>query len=417
MYVFRVFLVALALPAAVAVAAAADFSAALAARVQADDNVFLQNDAPLAAGQTRAALPAHAGDVVADLGLNLGLKWKLGPALALGASYAPEIFRYSRHSSENHTDHRLGLAAIGAADGWQYETRASLLLTDGSRDSPVFNRLGGAPSIGGEPVRARRAQDLLKVNGRLTRVWAGGFVRGVLAGYEQDFHTRERAIPGYANYVDRSEWSGGADLGWNVRPGLALVAGARYGRQRQANLFGVPLNYTNTFTRWLAGVEGAVAPGWKFSLLAGPDVRRFGSAVYANFDRRQRTAYWEGAVAWEPRPADTLAFTAKHYLWLSSAGRGAYLDTVYDLAWNHRFGPAWSLTAGANYHTGNAAHYNSVPRHDAIYTGRVALARTLGLHTKLEVSLLHDWGESFVPRTPGREYRRWLSTLGVAHAW
>jgi hypothetical protein len=127
------------------------FSAGVAAKVTADDNIFLQDRAPLAAGATQAALPADAGALIEAIGANLGLAWKPQPALALEAAYAPMRFNFSRHASENHTDHRLTASLTGAAAGWSYGLKTQNLFTQGSADSPVFNRLGGAPAIGAEP--------------------------------------------------------------------------------------------------------------------------------------------------------------------------------------------------------------------------------------------------------------------------
>jgi hypothetical protein len=399
-------------------AAPALTTSALAVRVLYDDNVFLQDNAPLAPGQTAAALPARGGAFSTTLGASLGLTWKPGSETKIESSYAPEVSRYSSYQSENHTDHRFTVNATGAAGDWRYETKANWLSTTGAHESPVFNRLGGSPPIGSEPVRARRAQEIAKATGRVTRSWNGGFVRGVFAVNDQDFHTRQSSAAGYANYVDRGEWTAGVDLGWKLRPDLSLLTAIRQGRQHQADLLGVPLNYTNTLTRWLVGAEGQVTKTFKLNLLAGPDVRHFGAAVRPGYDRSQTATYWEAGATWTPAKTDVLTLSGRHYLWVSSGGRGVYLDTVYDLSWKHQFTPAWNLTTGLNQHTGYTGRYNpTAPRHDVVRAVTGTLTRVIDAKTKLELGLAQDWADSLVPNTPGREYRRRICTVGCSRLW
>ena len=383
-----------------------------------DDNIYLQDDVPLAAGQTRASLPANAGAIVTAAGASVSLGWQSGPALQVELAYAPEVFRFSRFTTENHTDHRFTASAGGTEGDWRYEAKASWLGTVGSRESPVFNRLGGSPPVGGEPVRARRSQDITKVNGRLTRVFPHGFVRGVLALNNQDFHTRERTTYGCANYVDRAEWAAGPELGGELRTGFFAVAAIRAGRQQQANLLGVSLNYTNTLTRWLAGAEGQLARHWKLSVLAGPDVRTFGPAVRSGFDRHQTTTYWEGNATWTPTDSDTLTLSGRRCLWLPSGGRNVYVDLLYDLSWKHRFSPEWSAGTGLNQHLANTGRYSlTSPRDEAITGASCAITFAMDSRTKLDFGVAQDWSNTAVPDTPSRVYHRRIGTIGCTRRW
>jgi hypothetical protein len=393
-------------------------STALAVREIYDDNVFIQDDAPLAAGQTAAALPANAHAFITDLGATLGLAWKVGPAWQADLGYAPESFRYSRYPSENHADHRFTAGASGAAGPWSYEGKASWLSTKGSEESPFFNRLGGSPPVGSEPVRARRTQDIGKAGGRVTRSFGGGFVRGVFTLLTQDFHTRDSSTACYTNFVDRSEWTAGADLGWALRPNLFLVAAARGGAQQQANLLGVAHNYANTMSRWLVGAEGRLGPDCKFSALAGPDVRRYGSEVRAGFNRDQTTTYLEANASWTPTRSDLVSLTSRRWVWLTSGGRCAYVDIVYDLAWKHQLNPQWNLGAGFNQHLGNTGRYNlSSPRRDLVDAVTGSLAYALGPKAKLDLCLAQDWSATGVPATPSRVYHRRVCSLGYSQGW
>jgi hypothetical protein len=395
------------------------FTAALSFRLLADDNLYLLDRAPLAPGQTAPALPSRASDVAAATALALRLACTPSPAFALDLTYAPEVIRYARHAAEDSTHHRLALNLGGNRGPWRYELRQTHVETAGSVTAPVFNCLGGGPPIGGEPVRARRAQSATKGTWKLTRACAAtGFVRGVATLNQNDFHTRETAVTGYANYVDRAETAVGTEAGLWVSPRLALVTGVRQGRQSQANLLGTSLNYTNAFTRWLVGAETKPSPVWQCSLLAGPDVRRFGAAVRPGFNRHRTAGYAEAAAAWQPRPADTFTLTGKHYLWLSGAGRGAYTDTLVDLVWRHTLARGWSVAPGLNVHEGVTGPLNpAAPRRDQIGTATLALARQLAAATRAELVVQRDASRTLVANTPARAYHRWTLSAGLTRTW
>lgn len=413
-------LTSLALAAGLVARADATGSATLAVKVSTDSNLFLMDDAPLAAGQTVASVPADASAVVGSVGLTLGWKWTPTARQTVELGYAPEVIRYRHYASEDHTDHRLSFAASGrTADSlWRYDTKASWLLTDGSEETPTFNRLGGSPALGGEPVRSRRSQDVLKATGRVTRTWSQGFVRGAFALVSQDFHAIESPTPGCANYVDRGEWTVGPEAGWNVRPGFALVGAVRGGRQTQADLLGVAENYTNTITRYLVGAEATVSPQLKFNFLAGPDVRRFNRTVRAGFERHATTPYFEANATWTPTRTDTITLTGKQYLWFSGGGRGAYVDVLADLAWKHTITAAWDFSAAANYHRGRTGQFNlKSPRDDLIPTLTASVGHALDAHTRLEAGISYDWSLSRIPNTPAREYHRRIASVSCSRRW
>jgi hypothetical protein len=402
-------------------------SAAAGARLGYDNNVFLQNNAPLAAPGNPTA-PAHAGSVVTSLSAALGVKWQRADSV-FDAGYAPELVRFASQSSENHDDHRITASLRGKNGEWSGVLGGSFLITEGTKTSPVFNRLGNAPAIGGEPVRARRAQAIAKVNGNLTRALGdAGFVRGVGALSVQDFHTHELPTtgpggrPGYANYVDRSEWSAGVDAGWFARKDCALVGGIRAGAQGQADKLRMRDNYSNRLLRVLAGAEGKIGPALTFAFLAGPDFRHYGAAVAPGFDRTKSVPYAEGSATWTPRRADTIALSLKSYRWLSSGGRGAYQESVYDLQWRHALSKTWSTTAGINLHEGNnsddlAPSTLGTLRHDWIYLASIGVACALNEKTRLEAGVSREWSDSLVADKQGRDYDCWRMSVGVKHTF
>lgn len=399
-------------------AAAPVFTTSAAARVLHDTNLYLQNPAPLAAGQTRPGVPADENANAVDVSASVVATWKALTNATMEVGYAPDAIRYANHASENHTDHVVTANAVASADGWTGDIKARVALVDGSSDAPIYNRIGATPAIGGEPVRARRAQTIARASGKISRELGSGFVRVVVSAFDQNFHTVERATTGYCNYADRGESSAGAEAGWRIWGNLALVGGTRFGFQRQANVLGVPLNYSNTFTRGVAGLEGAATRTLKLSALVGPDGRHYGESVRSGFKRRQQTAYGEMSATWAPTKSDTIMLSGKRYLWLSSAGRGAYADAIADLSWRRKLAAAWSATLSTNYHEGDTSHFNVwSPRHDRVYTETIGVSRVFAAKARLELEAMHDWGVSLLPNTPGREYRRWIFAASIARSW
>lgn len=400
-------------------------SVAAGARAVYDDNVFLQDRNPMTVNPKGVA--PEAGSMVYAASVALGGMWQPDKLLALDINYAPELIRYQRFNSENHDDHHFKAGMHGEGGAWSYDAKGNLLIVDGSSDSPIFGQTGGAPAVGGEQVRSRRGQTVAKGNGRLTyAAFPEAFLRGVGAASFQDFQTVQKpttgigATPGYANYVDRSEWSAGADIGWFARKDLALVAGVRFGEQRQGNLLGVKNNYSNTLTRFLLGAEGKVCPSFSLKFLGGPDVRQYtDSAVASGFDRTRATHYAEGSATWTSSKSDTFTLSMKDYLWLSSGGRGAYENILYDFVWKHTFSKTWSTTAGFNYQEGDNLKYVTPAnyRNDSIYTISGGVAYALNARTKLDANIGREWSDSAVSNKPGREYVHWLVSAGITYTF
>lgn len=388
----------------------------VAAGVAYDDNIFLQDrSAVLVPG----AAPDRAGSWIARTSATLEASWRLSPAFRFDAAYTPELVRYEAFDSEDHDDHRLDLGVGGKINAWSYQFKAGLLAVDGSRDGPVFGHLGGAPAVGAPAVRARRDQLTTKLSARVTRTLDHGFVRVVGDSCTNDFRTRHSAAPGYANYVDRSEWSAGFDAGRNLRKDFAVVAGLRGGAQQQDDLLGVSRHYDNTLVRVLAGFEGRPRPDLTVRLLAGPDFRHYGNEVAPGFDRTRTVRYSEGSAVWTPRAADTLALVFKDYLWLSGGGRSPYQSTTANLKWTHRFNADWSVTTAADVQVCDSRDYTTGAsrRDDWIYTATLGVQHRINASTSLELELLRELGDSALPATPGRDYTRNQVTLGVRHTF
>jgi len=390
---------------------------AFAAEIGYDDNVFLQDRSALLPAVANP-VPDEAASGFLKTSASLAATYKAGDSV-FTAGYTAELTRYEAFASENHDDHRLELASRGHSANWSHAFKGSLLVVSGENTSPAFGHAGGTPAIGGADLRARRDQAYTKFSGNLTRTLNHGFVRAVTAANIQDYHTHHLAAPGYANYVDRAEYTAGLEGARNVHKDFALVAAVRGGFQRQADLLGVAQNSSNTLTRVLVGVEGRPHADLKLAILAGPDFRRYDSTVPAGFDRTRTARYVEASATWTPCKTDTVTFTAKDYLWLSSGGRLPYQNTAAALAWEHAFTAEWSVTLASDIEVGDNRDYvlPASRRCDWIYTGTFTVTRQLGANTTLDLSLTREWSDSVIAATPGREYTRLLTRAGVTHTF
>ena len=368
-------------------------------------------------------VPARADSMVGTASLGLGATWQRDRALAVDLGYAPELVRYERFASENHDDHRFNAGVRGETGPLSFDAKGSFLLIDGEDTSPIFGGAGCTPAIGGEQVRSRRDQSLTKTSGRLTYAVAPRvFVRAVGATSSQDFGTQQKttaAVPGYANYVDRAEWTVGADAGWRLTPDLALIAGVRRGAQRQGALVGTASQSSNTLTRYLVGAEGKLHRTLTVGVLAGPDYRTFDNAAPIGADHTRRSEYVEGNATWTPAKADAVTLTAKRYLWLSSGGKTPYDSTTCDVQWKHTFSQTWSGSLAAGFQEGDNTDYvaKSAFRDDRIYTITVGGAYAINARTKLDLSVMREWGVSEIPNQDGREYQHWLGSIGVRYTF
>ncbi len=398
-------------------AAAPVVSTSATARAFHDSNLFLQQPMPLAAGQTTDGTPRSEDALGLDASVALAAVWKV-PGRTAELSYTPQIFRYVDHASENHTDHALaaGFATVGGP--WSADVKGRLLYVDGSRVAPVFNGLGGSPAMGGEPVRGRREQSILRASGKVARAWERGFARGIFSSFDQRFHTSQATGTGYCNYADRNETSVGAEVGWTQRARWTWIGAVRAGYQRQADVLGVATNYSNDFVRYLAGFEFNAASTLKLSVLAGRDSRRFGESCRAGYDRSTTTGYGEIAATWTPTKQDTATLSGKRYLWMPGTGRGMYVDSLVELGWKRKWSAVWTTGVTGRLHAGDTSHFNAwAPRRDRIYTAGAVASRTCANGLRVDLELTRDIAVSILDRTPGREYTRTIVAMGVGRTW
>ncbi len=381
-----------------------------------DSNVFLQDVEPNPA-ITNAAKPFRES-FVTSVTPRLALDWKPMPEFNLATSYAPEIVRYHAEPSENHEAHRAALTLSGKVGIVSWEQFNTLNWIDGSDEGLTFGGPGGAPAIGGVPIRDRRAALIYRNGFRAFHPHGDWFFRPVAWSYVHDFKTerRSRALyPHYQNYVDRNDFTVGMDTGYKAFKNAYLVFGYRFGFQQESPLPGEDVDYSNQYHRFVLGFEGKVTDWLKITGVVGPDYRDFDEKTPPGFDEHHTRLYYDATAVITPTTRDTITLLARQFEQPAFGTPSAYEDITWEINWRHQFGQKLSTTAGFRAYGGD--WLSPVTREDWIYTPSATLSYIHDKHLSGELSYSYDWADSRVSNTSGREFTRHLVSLGVKYAF
>ena len=241
-----------------------------------DSNVYLQDVEPNPA-VTNAVRPFQES-FVTSVTPRVGVECRTMREFTFAAFYAPEVNTYHAEPSESHVAHRGSLLFNGVVGIVTWQMQNSLTWIDGSDEGLTFGGPGGAPAIGGIPIRDRRAALIYRNSFGAFHKHGDWFFRPAVSSYIHDFMTTERdpsAFPFYQNYVDRNDFNLGLDAGYQVFKDGYVFLGYRFGWQREPALPGQEIDYSNEYNRLLAGFEGKITDWLKLNLFMGPDWRDF----------------------------------------------------------------------------------------------------------------------------------------------
>lgn len=368
-----------------------------------DSNVYLQDEANLARRES----------LVTSLRSQFVMRWMESPVGNATISYQPEAHWFHSESSENFVLQRAVMDLSGRATDTGYEFITSAVLIDGDSSGLIWSGPGGAPATGAATVRDRRDAAVYRSSLRITQNFGAWFARPVATFYLHDFQTDHRATPDYQSFVDRGEVTAGLDLGYRGES-VVLWIGYRYGAQEQARLLQFPEEYDSRFHRVLFGIEGRFTSWLKGSVNLGPEFRRYGNKVHANFgDRDELNFYVEANLTLTPTDADEITLLAKRFEQPGSSGRAAYEDSTYEIAWRHKFCDTW--TVGLSGRAYGTAFLKPAQRDDWIFSESVFVNYRLRKSLDMELSYTHESGETTTPAASGREYRRHLVAIGVRY--
>ena len=163
------------------------------------------------------------------------------PEFNLATYYAPEVVTYDAEPGESHIAHRMALTLSGQVNIVGWEQFNTLTLIDGSKEGLTFGGPGGAPAIGGIPIRDRRAALIYRNGFRAFHQHGDWFFRPVVWSYIHDFRTEQRPrsqYPFYQNYVGRNDFTVGIDVGYKAFKEGHVILGYRFGFQNEPPLPG-----------------------------------------------------------------------------------------------------------------------------------------------------------------------------------
>lgn len=350
---------------------------------------------------------------VTSLGVRVAAK-----AGACTFAYAPTHTRYAGESTETHTQHRLTLAAAGRDGAWSWSLDQTLAVIDGPDESV---RYAGLHSFGMALARERRAQAQGAAQASLRYDTDHAFVRTVASATIVDLQAESRAPlgadAGWLNWVDRRDFSSGADFGWKVSPDTTLLTGFRLGYQHHGQTAWTAAHSSNHYSRALVGFETRVAKRLTASLLAGPDFRRYSAAGLCLADRTPRTWYLEAAATATLDDANALTFASKQERALTSTGQSAYDVASLALTWKHRLAPTLSLLVTGQYQ--EADYPAPLLRRDTLGTATAALHWAPDSRLALTAELVGQDGRDDLgtAATVGRTYERRVASLGARYVF
>ncbi len=296
-------------------------------------------------------------DVVSlKLGFNLAplVAAEPGTIQAFTLVYQPDRVTFDQASSENFTAHRVNSILKGKSGDLSFNVNEAFLYNDGNKLAPTYalNQLSNSDanqndkfrnSLAHAPARERRNQYQDRYTASLQFDAKYLFVRAVSAlNYINMntylFNSSLAPYKGYQDYVDRYDVNVGADLGLKVAPNWALTLGYRDGYQFQQQ-YSAAINSdqhesSNHYQRLLFGLEGKL--DWlTVKLTAGPDFRDFNPNTPIS-DLHTTRFYGEAAVAANFPAGQSLTFSYRDYVFVSSTGLVPYEEYSYSLLyhWN-----------------------------------------------------------------------------------
>ena len=355
-------------------------------------------------------------------------KDSLVKSLTLG--YSPDFVIFHDASSETYASHRVTTGFKLNADNVSVIFDNAFTYIDGSDRGLRYP--GGANAYGQGTTRERRNQwqDRSKL---AVKIGVGDFfVRPTVSLLDYDLDTK--FLSGYANYIDRYDVNGGADLGYNLNKDIAFTLGYRYGHQYQqtlpdavTNANSKGRNASSDYQRVLFGVEGSPLKWLKLEAQVGPQFTRYGDdrpyistlASKGQIEEDKTDVFAEVSATISVTKSDVLVLKYKRWNWVSSTGINPYVDSLYDASFRHQITKDLQLQLGLR-----ASESDYTPaslRDDWLYTASAGLRYNVTKNLILDVTYSYDQGandEYLGATSPStREFDRSIISTGVTWAF
>ena len=388
----------------------------LAVRFTYDSNVYLQDTPP--SPTVPGAVPASVGSLVTSVSAKANVDFKPSAGFNIAASYSPELTFFENAHGEDHVTHRAGLRLHGVVGVVTWQFQHSLTVISGNDEGPTFGGVGGAPAIGGIPLRDRR--DAIIYRNSFTAFHRHGrwFFRPAASSYVHDFRTEVRdpvQFPNYQNFLDRNDLNVGLDAGYKAFADGYLFLAYRWGWQHEPKLPRVSYDYSNNYRRLLVGFEGRITRQTKLNLFVGPDWREFNHRPPEGFDPNPRLTFIEGNLVHDLSKRDSVALTVRRFVQPAYGAASAYADITYEGVFRRVINDKVSAHCGFKAYAGQ--WLEPVMRRDWIYTTSAGISARTGNTTTAELAWSIDRAQSDIPDKPGREFTRHLVSVGLRSAF
>lgn len=390
--------------------------AELAVKETYDSNVYLQDTEP-SPSVTNAVQPFQES-FVTSVTPRLALDWRPVPEFGLTTFYAPEVVTFHNAPHESHVSHRTALTFGGQVGIVTWEQFNTLTVIDGNEEGLTFGGPGGAPAIGGIPIRDRRPALVYRNGFRAFHPHGDWFFRPVAWSYVHDFQTEVRPrsqFPYYQNYVDRNDFTVGMDVGYKAFKAGYLIVGYRFGFQDEPALPGETVHYSNDYHRFVVGYEGKVAEWFKITGVVGGDWRDFAHHTPAGFEDHHLKLYYDASVVFTPVKQTTITILLRQFEQPAFGAPSVYEDITWEITGRHQFNPRLAVSAGFRAYGGD--WLAPVHRDDWIYTPSAGISYTHNPHLSAELTYFFDRALSNVPNTSGREFTRHQLSLALKYAF
>jgi len=368
---------------------------------------------PTAMNSTTAPTPGSEDVIYYAAGLSASVTFSgaVPAKRSLMLGYTGEIDRFDNCPSEDFAAHRLAWNGQISEGTWKFSGEGSTLFVAGSRDTLPSVSSVNANAITLWRERRRQWQNRLKFQAQTNRDKYLVRATGTLLAY--DYQTR--AVSGNVPFADRYDAQAAVEVGWRQSANSTWLTGVRAGHQDQAI---VPLpncefDYSNDYQRLVVGWEGKPSSNTTAAFAAGPDFHHYTGAIDSRVftGGRDRTSLWfEGSFS--AKPCSTLTLTGKtaRWVWLSSTGKSAYVDTNAEAA------AAWTVTPTLTVRFSAKIHrcdYFPAVRDD--WESLLGTGATLKFssRTVLTLDYLHHVGWNGIGNVAGREFQRNVVNLGA----
>lgn len=390
-----------------------------------DSNVYLTGN-DVASGDHIAT--KNKGSAVTTISPKIGVdfatlldKDSIVKVFSLG--YAPDFVLFHNASTESYAAHRLTTNLKAKADNVTFTLENALLFINGDHEGLAYP--SGASAYANSTIRERRDQWQDRTKATVKVDLGPIFVRPTFSLLYYDLGTSFQNVTGYTNFIDRYDINGGTDVGYNVTKDVAFTLGYRYGRQSQAALpFDLAqINASSDYQRVLFGVEGTPLKWLKVEGAVGPQFTSYtnnrpynGGALLSGRIKADTTdVFAEASVTVSPTAADALVLKYKRWNWVSSTGKNAYRESIYDASFRHQITKALQLELG--FRASQSDYNPSSFRNDWLYTTSAGVKYAVTKNLGLDVSYAYDRGRNDqlvgVPTPSTRQFERSVVSTGV----